>query len=140
LVDTIKGISGWTWSDDKGVNVSEKTKGTWDDWVAINKEAKRFRNKGWPFYDLLAPLMPQKAKGGNVFRAGTVPEEREKSQSPDWNHDEMDEDFAKGADNDDEEEGEGDSSSHAGDINDEVDHEKSTVRLLTMSFLNANNN
>jgi hypothetical protein len=30
---------------------------------------KPFRNKGWPHYDEMSPLMPTIAKGFNVFRA-----------------------------------------------------------------------
>ncbi|KAJ7917928.1 hypothetical protein B0H13DRAFT_2439608 [Mycena leptocephala] len=96
FVDVIKGVSGWTWSDKEGVSVTPATQGTWDAWVAKNKQAARFENKGWPFYDLMAPLMPQKAKGSNVFRAGAASSEREKSQSPNWDYSQMDRDFGEG--------------------------------------------
>ncbi|KAJ7047967.1 hypothetical protein C8F04DRAFT_914258, partial [Mycena alexandri] len=66
FVDVIMGISGWHWDPKKGVNVTEAMEGSWDAWVAKNKQASRFRNKGWPHYDRLALLMPEKAKGGNV--------------------------------------------------------------------------
>ncbi|KAJ7892701.1 hypothetical protein B0H13DRAFT_1886588 [Mycena leptocephala] len=85
-VNHIKGVSGFSWSDEHGANISAASQGAWDAWVAVNPKAARFRNKGWPFYDLLAPLMPSKAKGGNVFRAGArapaPPAER--SSSPEW--------------------------------------------------------
>ncbi|KAF8209966.1 hypothetical protein K438DRAFT_1571813, partial [Mycena galopus ATCC 62051] len=84
FVHHIKGISGFSWSDGHGANISAASQGTWDAWVAVNPKAPCFRNKGWPFYDLLAPLMPSKAKGGNVFRAGTPAAAAEGSPSPDW--------------------------------------------------------
>ncbi|KAJ7931982.1 hypothetical protein B0H13DRAFT_1485777, partial [Mycena leptocephala] len=66
FVNHIKGVSGFSWSDEHGANISAASQGAWDAWVAVNPKAARFRSKGWPFYDLLAPLMPSKAKGGNV--------------------------------------------------------------------------
>ncbi|KAF8214656.1 hypothetical protein K438DRAFT_2008884 [Mycena galopus ATCC 62051] len=84
FVHHIKSLSGFSWSDEHGANISAASQGTWDAWVAVNPKAARFRNKGWPFYDLLAPLMPSKAKGGNVFRAGAPAAAAERSSSPDW--------------------------------------------------------
>ncbi|KAF8213960.1 hypothetical protein K438DRAFT_1956061 [Mycena galopus ATCC 62051] len=84
FVHHIKGISGFSWSDEHGANISAASQGTWDAFVTVNPKAARFRNKGWPFYDLLAPLMPSKAKGGNVFRAGAPVAAAEHSPSPDW--------------------------------------------------------
>lgn len=92
------GVSGWNWDPKKGVNVTPATRGTWDDWVRKNKGAGRFRNKGWPHYERLLLLMPEKAKGGNVFRAGTVSAEREKSPSPDWDYGALDRDFGDSGD------------------------------------------
>ncbi|KAJ7171315.1 hypothetical protein C8R46DRAFT_993490 [Mycena filopes] len=114
FVDVILGISGWKWDPKKGVDVTPATKGTWDAWVAKNPAAARFRNKGWPHYDRLALLMPEKAKGGNVFRASQYVPERSKSLSPDWDYDALDKDCAP-PDDDDEDPGRGDIGG-AGDV------------------------
>ncbi|KAJ7932029.1 hypothetical protein B0H13DRAFT_1526525, partial [Mycena leptocephala] len=66
FVNHIKGVSGFSWSDEHGANISAASQGAWDALVAVNPKAARFRSKGWPFYNLLAPLMPSKATGGNV--------------------------------------------------------------------------
>ncbi|KAK7025817.1 hypothetical protein R3P38DRAFT_3355986 [Favolaschia claudopus] len=86
LVDFILGVSGWTWSDRYGVQVTPATQGTWDAWVAKHKQGKRFRNKGWPHYTDMKPLMPSKAKGSNVFRVATAagPNDSGRSSSPPW--------------------------------------------------------
>ncbi|KAJ7811103.1 hypothetical protein B0H13DRAFT_2384147 [Mycena leptocephala] len=93
LVDVIKGMSGWKWSDKNGADIDSSTAGTWDAWVANNRAATRFRNKGWPHYDIMLPLMPEKAKGSNAFR-GTLSVER--SSSPEWDMNLLDEEFAAG--------------------------------------------
>ncbi|KAK7034105.1 hypothetical protein R3P38DRAFT_3496352 [Favolaschia claudopus] len=87
LVQIIQGISGWTWSDKHGVTVTPATQGTWDAFAAKNEKAKRFKNKGWPFYDKMIPLMPEKATGSNVFRVGQTSTDANasgRSSSPDW--------------------------------------------------------
>ncbi|KAF7338998.1 Myb-DNA-bind-3 domain-containing protein [Mycena venus] len=81
LVDLIMNTSGWTWSDTTGVTVSPATQGAWDDFVKQYPDAEQFENKGWPFHELMAPVMPNKAKGGHVFRPASV---AARSSSPDW--------------------------------------------------------
>ncbi|KAJ7718237.1 hypothetical protein B0H16DRAFT_1425954 [Mycena metata] len=132
LVDVILGVSGWTWSDKKGVNVTPASQGSWDAWVAVNKDAKRFRNKGWPFYDLLLPLMPQKAKGTNVFRPG----EQQEPGSPPWDMSQMEDVFAQNNDgtsgasegtsgrDEDEGNGDGDGGDGDGDGDDDDDDDR----------------
>ncbi|KAJ7255945.1 hypothetical protein C8J57DRAFT_1473077 [Mycena rebaudengoi] len=94
IVHHIKGVSGWSWSDTKGVNVTPASQGTWEAYVKKYPAAERFQDKGWPYYDLIAQLVPSKAKGANAFRAATaapaIPAVR--APSPDWNEDEMDRD------------------------------------------------
>ncbi|KAJ6493692.1 hypothetical protein C8R47DRAFT_1269881 [Mycena vitilis] len=88
LVEIILGVSGWKWDFKKGCDIDEATQGSWDAWVANNKEGKRFRNKGWPHYDLLLPLAAETAKGTHAFRGTTAP----RPPSPDWDLDAMDRD------------------------------------------------
>ncbi|KAJ6592990.1 hypothetical protein B0H19DRAFT_906246, partial [Mycena capillaripes] len=65
-VEVIKGISGWKWNAEKGVDVDAAMASSWDDCVAKNLQAKRFHNKGWPHYKCLLLLMPENSKGTNV--------------------------------------------------------------------------
>ncbi|KAJ7018083.1 hypothetical protein C8F04DRAFT_1278256 [Mycena alexandri] len=72
-------------------------------------DAARFKNEGWAYYELMAPLMPTKAKGGNVFRTN-IPAALPRLSSPD-DEDKDDEPrspASSGAadDNEDEEKGE----------------------------------
>ncbi|KAJ7929431.1 hypothetical protein B0H13DRAFT_1480995, partial [Mycena leptocephala] len=66
LIRVIKGISGWKWNAEKGVDVDAAMVSSWDDWVAKNPQAKRFCNKGWPHYERLLLLMLETFKGINV--------------------------------------------------------------------------
>ncbi|KAF8209046.1 hypothetical protein K438DRAFT_1754098 [Mycena galopus ATCC 62051] len=107
FVEKIMTISGWNWDPKKGVNVTPETRSSWDDWVKKNKGSGRFRNKGWPHYDRLLLLMPSKAKGGNVFRAGTASTQMElKASSPEWDYDAMERDL--GREDEDSRDGDGD--------------------------------
>ena len=36
----------------------------------IHPEAEQFRNKGWPFYEKMAALLPHNPKGQRVYRPG----------------------------------------------------------------------
>ncbi|KAJ6546381.1 hypothetical protein B0H10DRAFT_2447572 [Mycena sp. CBHHK59/15] len=121
FIDTIKGISGWSWSDTKGVDVTPASKGTWDAYVLKHPEVARFRNEGWPYYDLMAPLMPSKAKGSHVFRAAAAPTApTARSLSPDWDEDQLAHNFGGGDNSDagDADRVTGDTGGAAGDTGD----------------------
>ncbi|KAJ7782567.1 hypothetical protein DFH07DRAFT_728311, partial [Mycena maculata] len=66
VVDKIKNTSGYHWDDETGVTVDDAMLGSWEEYVKAFPTAARFRNAGWPYYDLMVPLMPSKAKGGHV--------------------------------------------------------------------------
>ncbi|KAJ6450043.1 hypothetical protein C8R45DRAFT_1128251 [Mycena sanguinolenta] len=99
IVELIMGISGWKWSNEKGADIDPTTKDSWDDWVAKNHDGKRFRNKGWPHYESLVPLMPEKAKGIHAFWGMTVSTEQPlaRSSSPEWDMDLLNEFGGSGA-------------------------------------------
>ncbi|KAF8143240.1 hypothetical protein K438DRAFT_2029674 [Mycena galopus ATCC 62051] len=82
LILRIMEVSGWTWTHEKGVNVIPGMEGTWDAFVARNPGAEAFRNKGWPYFDSMASIMPEVAKGTHVFRPTAAPAPR--APSPDW--------------------------------------------------------
>ncbi|KAJ7054233.1 hypothetical protein C8F01DRAFT_1164491 [Mycena amicta] len=99
LVHHIKGMSGWHWDDRTGVSISDASQGTWDAWVALNPDAAKFRNKGWPHYDGMASLMPTVARGQHVFRSGRKKQpapSRNRESSPDWDIGQMEKDLAQG--------------------------------------------
>ncbi|KAF7358447.1 hypothetical protein MVEN_00895200 [Mycena venus] len=112
LVNIIMGVSGWSWSDKDGIKVTLAMESSWDDWVRVNADVKRFHNKGWLFYDLMLPLKPEKAKGSNVFCPSLPSAECQKSQSPNWDYVKIDESFAQGDDSN-----KGDAGSGTGDDN-----------------------
>ncbi|KAJ7032800.1 hypothetical protein C8F04DRAFT_1184750 [Mycena alexandri] len=101
LVDLIINTSGWTWSHEHGVTVDPSTQGAWDAFVKQYPDAARFKNEGWAYYELMAPLMPTKAKGGNVFRTN-IPAALPKASSPEWDEERMNADFPSDEDKDDE--------------------------------------
>ncbi|KAF8216706.1 hypothetical protein K438DRAFT_2007510 [Mycena galopus ATCC 62051] len=121
LVDLIKAISGWKWSDEKGADIDLTTKDTWDDWVLVHSDGKRFRNKGWAHYDSLVPLMPEKAKGTHAFRGTAVLTEPTRSPSPDWDTEAMDKEFEGAHDGDGGASSEGDTGTTVNDDDDEND-------------------
>ncbi|KAJ6457747.1 hypothetical protein C8R47DRAFT_995569 [Mycena vitilis] len=100
LVDLIINTSGWTWDTKTGVTVNEATQGAWDAFVRQYPEAEQFENKGWPYHEALAPLMPTKAKGSYVYRPNATPSVATRSSSPTW-----DDDFNRVSDDDDDDDG-----------------------------------
>jgi hypothetical protein len=126
LILLIKGVSGWTWTNELGVNVTPAMEGTWEAFVARNPMAAQFRNKGWPYFDLMASIMPDTAKGTHVFRPGNAApppanEALARTSSPDWDEDEMERDF--GAINSDDGLGKDDSGAGVGDEDEDEDNQ-----------------
>jgi hypothetical protein len=67
IIEKIKGVSGFTWDEVDGASIGPDDASAWDDFVAKNPQAKPYRNKGWPYYDLVADLMPSGSSTHNVF-------------------------------------------------------------------------
>ncbi|KAJ7868027.1 hypothetical protein B0H14DRAFT_2572520 [Mycena olivaceomarginata] len=70
--------------------------GTWEAFVARNPTAAQFRNQGWPYFDLMASIMPTIAKGTHVFRpalqsGGASPP---RAPSPEWDFSALERDSA----------------------------------------------
>ncbi|KAJ7131877.1 hypothetical protein C8R43DRAFT_956835 [Mycena crocata] len=99
LVEIIKGVSGWHYNDETGVSVTPATESSWDDWVKVFPMGSRFALTGFPYYYIMEPLMPQKAKGSNVFRAGAdetpLSPAANRSVSPDWDQEQMNNEFGE---------------------------------------------
>lgn len=129
----IKAVSGWSWDDERGVDVSPATQGTWDAFVAAHPTAAQFRNRGWPFFDLMEALMPSAAKGTHVFRPGAASNRTDsspsrKSPSPDWDESQMArDDFGDDAG--------GSGSNPGGQNDDEDDEEDRPVRVSSMTVI-----
>ncbi|KAJ7759770.1 hypothetical protein DFH07DRAFT_772102 [Mycena maculata] len=107
MVDKIKNTSGYHWDDKTGVTVDDTMLGSWQEYIKAFPGAARFKNAGWQYYDLMVPLMPSKAKGSHVFRAGIASQAganaegaAPRSSSPAWDADEMKREFG-GGDKDD---------------------------------------
>lgn len=88
------------------------------EYVKVFPAAARFEKTGWPYHELMASLMPSKAKGGSVFRPGGAPETGgARSPSPGWDE-QMNRDFG-GEDKDDDGETEGNGGAVGGHDNDD---------------------
>ncbi|KAF8493759.1 hypothetical protein F5888DRAFT_1617695, partial [Russula emetica] len=69
LVSLLKEQSGFAWDELKGATITVESEPVWRAYVLKYPKASPFRNKGWPHYDDMMPLMPTMAKGLNVFHA-----------------------------------------------------------------------
>jgi hypothetical protein len=49
IIDAIKDVSGYTWDDVKGVNVTPASEGTWDAYVARIQRQHNSATKAGPF-------------------------------------------------------------------------------------------
>ncbi|KAJ6448294.1 hypothetical protein C8R45DRAFT_1115377 [Mycena sanguinolenta] len=64
--------SGFTYSDEKGADIDDASASAWDTYIVQHPDAKKFRNKGWPYMNQMEKLVPSKAKGTHVFRPGAA--------------------------------------------------------------------
>lgn len=70
IVEKVRNNSGWAWDDQKGASIGPTTASSWDDYIKAHPKAKPFRNRGWPYWALMAEIMPRTVSGAHVFRAG----------------------------------------------------------------------
>lgn len=108
--------SGLGWTDEGGTTVTTpEDEAVWAGIVASRPNAWPFKGTGWPLYDWVAKLQPDKAKGSHVYRPsqGTVgrdsivasPDDENESQSlppapsrsgsVDWDESQMDHEFGE---------------------------------------------
>jgi hypothetical protein len=57
VIQAIKAISGWTWSDETGASIDYTTTDSWDAYMMKHKDAKQFRNTGWIHLAKVSRLM-----------------------------------------------------------------------------------
>ncbi|KAF8585421.1 hypothetical protein K439DRAFT_1231579, partial [Ramaria rubella] len=67
MVTLIKGVSGLPWDDELGVDLPHND-GMWTTFIAMSHHtySKGFSNKGFPLYDTMSLLMPNKAAGKHM--------------------------------------------------------------------------
>ncbi|KAF8501139.1 hypothetical protein F5888DRAFT_1589537, partial [Russula emetica] len=66
VVSLLKEQSGFAWDELKGATITVESEPVWRAYVLKYPKASPFRNKGWPHYNNMMPLMPTTAKGLNV--------------------------------------------------------------------------
>lgn len=69
VVQAIKNVSGWTWSDETGASITPELEDSWASYVRLNKDAKPFKHKGWRHFHRMENIMPGTIRGAYVFRA-----------------------------------------------------------------------
>lgn len=68
-VDYLKSCSGIHYDDIRGCNITTPEEDlVWKTIIANRPGCAPFRNKGWPLYEYVAALCPDKAKGTHAFR------------------------------------------------------------------------
>ncbi|KIJ96569.1 hypothetical protein K443DRAFT_107050 [Laccaria amethystina LaAM-08-1] len=71
IVADIRAQSGFKWDDDGGADIDETTAEVWASYEKRHKGSAPFRNKGWPWYKKVQPLMPNAPRGANVYHASS---------------------------------------------------------------------
>ncbi|KAF8228064.1 hypothetical protein L208DRAFT_1187260, partial [Tricholoma matsutake] len=66
-VSTLKGLSGFAWDDEKGMNIGIGEADAWKAYITKHDGTKTYLNKGFPLYHLMSGLMPSLGKGTHAF-------------------------------------------------------------------------
>ncbi len=68
-IQAIKDHTGWTWTDDRGANITEALSRyqNWLNFVKIHKAAAPFMSQGWVHLEKVTQIMPATVCGHNVF-------------------------------------------------------------------------
>ncbi|KAJ7898497.1 hypothetical protein B0H13DRAFT_2337430 [Mycena leptocephala] len=101
VVDHLKNhASGFTYDDENGANIGIAEQNAWEVYVKVHRDAKPFRNKGWPYLAKMEQLVPSQAKGAHH---GDMPPSPDAPFSPSvWDMEKPD--YQGGDDDDDDEE------------------------------------
>ncbi|KAA1466014.1 hypothetical protein DENSPDRAFT_830747 [Dentipellis sp. KUC8613] len=68
-----QGTSGFTWSEERGADIGIEDEAVWDAYIKKNPKAAQFKHKGWPLYNAVDNIIPDKAKGKHLFAASQAP-------------------------------------------------------------------
>ncbi|KIJ94776.1 hypothetical protein K443DRAFT_11857 [Laccaria amethystina LaAM-08-1] len=71
IVADIKAQSGFKWDDNGGADIDKTTAEVWASYEKRHKGSAPFRNKGWPWYEKVQPLMPNAPRGANVYHVSS---------------------------------------------------------------------
>ncbi|KAJ7765582.1 hypothetical protein B0H16DRAFT_1687242 [Mycena metata] len=66
------GASGWTYTDERGFNVTDDNREAWDNFVKAHTHFKPFATTGWIHFKTVDEMVPSRARGRYVFNAGSV--------------------------------------------------------------------
>ncbi|KAJ7939255.1 hypothetical protein B0H13DRAFT_2532640 [Mycena leptocephala] len=68
---TYPGASGWTYSDDKGFNVTDDTRDVWNNFSKAHLHFKPFATSGWALFGQMHEILPSRARGQLGFNAAS---------------------------------------------------------------------
>ncbi|KAF8155459.1 hypothetical protein B0H34DRAFT_859849 [Crassisporium funariophilum] len=68
VCQAIQSMSGWTWSNTRGADISPEMEPEWEKFVMLHKDAKPFKNQGWIHLKVMTKIMPTTLCGTHVFR------------------------------------------------------------------------
>ena len=63
IVKELRDLSGFGWDDEQEMVTASKE--VWDTYVAQHKEAKKFRGKPWPFFDIMHEILDGRIPNGS---------------------------------------------------------------------------
>ncbi|KAG6905951.1 hypothetical protein DXG01_016695 [Tephrocybe rancida] len=73
VVLALKGVSGWTWDDKYGANITPELESSWAAYVKVHKDAEPFKRKGWRHFHRVSEIIPSVViRGTRVYRASNA--------------------------------------------------------------------
>ncbi|KAF8156769.1 hypothetical protein B0H34DRAFT_675182 [Crassisporium funariophilum] len=63
----IQSMSGWTWSNTSGADISPEMEPEWEKFIMLHKDAKPFKNQGWIHLKVMTKIMPTTLRGTHIF-------------------------------------------------------------------------
>ncbi|KAF5332049.1 hypothetical protein D9758_016565 [Tetrapyrgos nigripes] len=76
--------SGLHFDPKTGVDVTPELESVWEDLCRRNKHCGYFRDRGWPYYDIMMQIMPSSNRNSHSFYPGAT------RASPDWDFSQID--------------------------------------------------
>ncbi|KAI5885233.1 uncharacterized protein SCHCODRAFT_02489146 [Schizophyllum commune H4-8] len=75
VIHMIKKRSRWTYSVQNGANIDDTNKTLWIEFIdgleaTYRTAANKFRNRGWPLFNKINEILPERAKGKHAYYAG----------------------------------------------------------------------
>ena len=74
VIRMIRKRSGWTYSIQNGADIDKSNEALWIEFIdgleaTYRTAANKFRNKGWPLFDKINEILPERAKGKRAYYA-----------------------------------------------------------------------